>query len=153
MSCFPACLRLLLLGGLAMTLGLSVRADQLYRCRAYGGGLFWSNTHCQQHDALVDRIETVPSGLSMERQIRVAEQGVAKSARAASRTDAMIRAEQKALQREARARERQQARCKRLDAELERQYSRSRQPLTARQQQRVTQRQQHLREERAQAGC
>jgi hypothetical protein len=136
-----------------MTLGLPAQADPLYRCRAYGGGLFWSKTHCQQHDALVDRIETVPSGLSMDRQIRVAEQGLSKSQRTASRADAMTRAEQKSLQREARSRERQQARCERLQAELERQYSRSRQPLTARQQQRVAERQQRLREERAQAGC
>ena len=153
MILLPACVRTLLAGALAMTLGLPAQADQLYRCRASGGGLFWSKTHCQQHDALIDRIETVPSGLSMDRQIRVAEQGLAKSERSASRTDAMVRAEQQALQRQARAQARQQARCERLQAELEREYSRSRQPLTARQQQRVSERQQRVREERAQAGC
>ena len=141
------------LWGVALSLGVSAQADQLYRCRSYGSGLFWSQTHCQQHGALIDRIENVPSGLSLERQIRVAEQGIAQSVRTASRADAMTRAEQKALQREARARERQQARCDRLQSELEAQYSRSRQKLTALQQQRVSERQQRLREARGQAGC
>lgn len=139
--------------GFALTVGVSAQADQLYRCRAYGGGLFWSQAHCQQHGALVDRIESVPSGLSPERQIRVAEQGIAQSVRAASRADAMTRAEQQALQREARTRARQQARCDRLQAGLELRYGRSRQQLTALQQQRVSERQQRLREERSQAGC
>ena len=139
--------------GFALAIGASAQADQLYRCRSYGGGLFWSQTHCQQHGALVDRIESVPSGLSPDRQIRVAEQGIAQSTRTVSRADAMTRAEQKALQREAHARARQQARCDRLQAELELQYSRSRQKLTALQQQRVSVRQQRLREERSRAGC
>lgn len=147
------CARGCLLACLVMMPGLAAQADQLYRCRAYGGGLFWSQTHCQQHDALVDRIESVPSGLSPDRQIRVAQQGLEQSARSASRADAMTRAEQKSLQREARTRARQQARCERLMAELEIQYVRSRQKLTALQQQRVSERQQRLREQRSQAGC
>lgn len=147
------CARGLFLACLASLTALPAQADQLYRCRAYGGGLFWSQTHCQQHGALIDRIESVPSGLSADRQIRVAEQGIKQSERTASRADAMTRVEQKALQREARARERQQARCDKLQAELELQYSRSRQKLTALQQQRVSERQQRLREQRDQVGC
>lgn len=143
----------LLLAWLATMTVLPAQAEQLYRCRSYGGGLFWSQTHCQQHDALVDRIESVPSGLSADRQIRVAEQGLHQSVRTASRADAMTRAEQKALQREARARMRLQARCDRLQAELDVQYRRSRQKLTALQQQRVGERQQRLRDERLQSGC
>ncbi len=138
--------------GVVLTLGVPVQADPLYRCRSYGGGLFWSQAHCQQHGALVDRIESVPSGLSADRQIRVAEQGIAQSARA-SRADTMTRTEQRALQREARARARQRARCDRLQLELDFQYSRSRQKLTALQQQRISERQQRLRDQRSQAGC
>ncbi len=139
--------------GFVLTIGVSAQADQIYRCQSYGGGLFWSQTHCQQHGALIDRIESVPSGLSPDRQIRVAEQGLRQTARTASRTDAMTRAAQQAQQREARARERQQVRCDKLQAELEQQYSRSRQKLTALQQQRVSERQQRLREKREQAAC
>lgn len=137
---------------------LPARADQLYRCRSYGGGLFWSQTHCRQHGALIDRIQSVPSGLSPDRQVQVAEQGVAKSGpgvsradRAASRADGMTRAEQQALQREARARERHKARCERLQAELELQQGR--QPSTAYQQQRARERQQRLLDQRSLAGC
>lgn len=137
---------------------LPARADQLYRCRSYGGGLFWSQTHCQQHGALIDRIESVPSGLSPDRQIRVAEQGIAKSGqtasrsdRAASRADGMTRVEQQAQQREARARERHKMRCDRLQAELELQQGRK--PPTAYQQQRARERQQRLLEQRSLAGC
>ncbi len=152
MQSMPSAVRVALCG-VMLSLGVSAQADQLYRCRSYGGGLFWSQTHCQQHGALIDRIESVPSGLSPDRQIRVAEQGIAQSVRTASRADAMTRAEQKALQREARAHERRRLRCDKLQFELEQQYSRSRQKLTAFQQQRVSERQQRLREERDQAGC
>ena len=158
MILLPACVRTLLAGALAMTLGLPAQADQLYRCRSYGGGLFWSQTHCQQHGALIDRIESVPSGLSPDRQIRVAEQGIAKSGRAekrtdraASRADGMTRVEQQAQQREARARERHKTRCDRLQAELELQQGRK--PPTAYQQQRARERQQRLLEQRSLAGC
>lgn len=153
MLSMPACVKGLLLACLATLPGLPARADQLYRCRAYGGGLFWSQVHCQQHGALVDRIEGVPSGLSPDRQIRVAEQGLHQSARTASRADAMTRAEQKALQREARARERHQSRCERLQAELQRQADRARQPLTAYQQQRASRHQQRLHEQLSRSGC
>lgn len=139
--------------GVVLVSGLPAQADQLYRCRSHGGGLFWSQAHCQQHGALIDRIESVPSGLSVDRQIRVAEQGIAQSVRTASRADAMTRAEQRALQREARARARQRARCDRLQLELDFQYSRARQKLTALQQQRISERQQRLRDQRSQAGC
>lgn len=139
--------------GLVLALASPAQADQIYRCRSHGGGLFWSQAHCQQHGALIDRIENVPSGLSADRQIRVAEQGIGQSVRTASRADAMTRAEHRALQREARARARQRARCDRLQTELDFQYSRARQKLTALQQQRISERQQRLRDQRAQAGC
>ncbi len=47
-------------------------ADTLYLCKSYGGGMFWSNTHCRQHNALIDRIESVPSGLSFDQQVEIA---------------------------------------------------------------------------------
>lgn len=47
-------------------------ADTLYLCKSYGGGMFWSNTHCRQHDALIDRMESVPSGLPFDQQVEIA---------------------------------------------------------------------------------
>ena len=48
-------------------------ADTVYLCRAYGGGEFWSRAHCHQHEALVLRMSTVPSGLPFAQQVRLAE--------------------------------------------------------------------------------
>jgi hypothetical protein len=45
----------------------------IYRCKAYGGGLFWSELHCSQQGALIDRIASVPPGLSFENQVRIAD--------------------------------------------------------------------------------
>lgn len=129
---------------------------QIYRCRAYGGGQFWSEQHCQQHGALVERIESVPAGMSFERQVKVAEQGSGRSAKAVSASRAG-RSEQALIEREAKARAREQvrlqARCARWQAELERQQGYSRQKLTARRQEFIRNKQQLLREQREQAGC
>jgi hypothetical protein len=45
----------------------------IYRCKAYGGGLFWSELHCSQQRALIDRIASVPVGLSFDDQVRIAD--------------------------------------------------------------------------------
>lgn len=45
----------------------------IYRCKAYSGGVFWSSAYCGTQQALVDRIATVPSGMSFEQQIQIAE--------------------------------------------------------------------------------
>lgn len=147
--------RMPLLAGLVLALTGAAQAEQLYRCEAYSGGKFWSREHCQQHGALVDRIANVPSGLSLERQIRLAEQG-AREAEGGSRRSviaATSRSEQEAVRRQLRAAERQRARCTRLRDGLEHQYSRSRQPLTARQQAGIAAKQQQLRSELDRAGC
>lgn len=129
---------------------------QIYRCRAYGGGQFWSDRHCQQHGALIERIESVPAGMSFERQVKVAEQAAGRGAKAVRIGDSR-RSEQAILEREARVRARelarQQARCAKWQAELERQQSFSRQKLTARRQEFIRNKQQVLRQQREQAGC
>lgn len=35
----------------------------LYHCKAYNGGTFWTNTHCNQHQALIERMVEVPARL------------------------------------------------------------------------------------------
>lgn len=45
----------------------------LYHCKAYNGGTFWANAHCNQHKALVDRMVSVPSTLPFEQQVQIAE--------------------------------------------------------------------------------
>ena len=48
-------------------------ADTIYLCEAYSGGKFWSSSHCHQHKALIDRIETVPDGLPFDQQVQLAQ--------------------------------------------------------------------------------
>ena len=45
----------------------------LYHCKAYTGGTFWARSHCNQHQALVDRMVNVPSRLPFEQQVHLAE--------------------------------------------------------------------------------
>jgi len=46
----------------------------IYLCKAYDGAMFWANSHCNQHRALVDRIASVPPGLPFQQQVRIAQQ-------------------------------------------------------------------------------
>lgn len=46
----------------------------LYLCRSYGGGTFWASNHCNQHSALIERIVSVPDGMSFDQQVKLAEQ-------------------------------------------------------------------------------
>ena len=129
------------------------QADELYRCRGYSGGLFWSKEHCQQRQALVERIASVPSGLGFERQVELAEQGAREATRAPTRAAAVSRAEQEAVRRQARATQRQRARCERLQRELDRIDSRSRQQVSARRLDRMQSRRRELTGELARASC
>ncbi len=152
------CVARALLGGILLWHGCAQaeQPGQIYRCRAYGGGQFWSEVHCQQQGALVERIESVPAGMSFERQVKVAEQGAGRGSKGVVAGNPG-RSEQAAIEREARARARaqarQQARCAKWQAELERQQGFSRQKLTARRQEFIRARQQALRQQREQSGC
>jgi hypothetical protein len=48
--------------------------NTIYLCRAYSGGSFWANTHCNQHNALIERIAYVPAGLPFQQQVDVARE-------------------------------------------------------------------------------
>lgn len=56
-----------------LLLSFSASADTIYHCKDYGGGTFWANTTCGNHKALIDRIATVPGGMSFDQQVRIAE--------------------------------------------------------------------------------
>jgi hypothetical protein len=73
-------------GSLSMLLFIALlpawaNAATLYMCRSYGGGSFWTNTHCRQQNALVERMVTVPDNLSFEQQVRLGEQARAEGQR------------------------------------------------------------------------
>lgn len=56
------------------------QAATIYLCKAYNGSMFWAQAHCNQHNAFIERIETVADGVSWEQQVQQAESG--KAARA-----------------------------------------------------------------------
>lgn len=49
-------------------------AGSLYLCRAYGGGTFWAQAHCNKHNALIEQIVSVPDTLPFDQQVKLAEQ-------------------------------------------------------------------------------
>lgn len=44
----------------------------IYLCKNYGGGSFWSNASCHTQRATIDRMTTVPAGLTFEQQVALA---------------------------------------------------------------------------------
>lgn len=46
----------------------------VYLCRDYGGGSFWASDHCNRHNALIDRMVSVPEGIPFAQQVQIAEQ-------------------------------------------------------------------------------
>lgn len=69
-----------LLATAAATLVSPAQAASIYLCKAYNGATFWSSAHCRQHDALIDRIESVPDGLPFDQQVVLAERSRAQAA-------------------------------------------------------------------------
>jgi len=54
----------------------------IYHCKNYSGGTFWAQAHCSQHNALIDRIASVPAGMPFDQQVTMAEQQRQAAARA-----------------------------------------------------------------------
>lgn len=65
----------------------------LYLCQSYGGGQFWALEHCSQRSALVERMESVPSGMLFDQQVQMAQGQRAKSAALAAPPEQTTRIE------------------------------------------------------------
>ncbi|MDR6536975.1 hypothetical protein [Variovorax soli] len=67
--------------GLALAFGViltgvgSAQAATIYLCRAYNGSTFWASAHCNQYNALIERIENVADGIPWDQQVQQAQQG------------------------------------------------------------------------------
>jgi hypothetical protein len=98
----------------------------VYLCQGQGGGQFWAREHCTEHQATIERMETVPASLPWAQQVQQAqrqwEQAMHLTATAASPTGTprraaaqrASRAPQQAAQRETR----HAAACSKLQARL-----------------------------------
>lgn len=70
-------------------------AATIYLCKAYNGSTFWAKSHCNQHNAFIERIDTVPDGMPWDRQVQQAEQALKSTSQRAAANDG----EQQRLQR------------------------------------------------------
>jgi len=68
----------------------STHAESLYLCRAYSGGTFWSQAHCNQHNALIERIVSVPDSLPFDQQVALGEQQRSAMAANAARQNSTV---------------------------------------------------------------
>lgn len=54
-------------------LPLAAQADTIYLCKAYSGGMFWSDVSCGQRQATVDRMVSVPDGIPWDQKVALGE--------------------------------------------------------------------------------
>jgi hypothetical protein len=83
---------------------------KIYRCKSYSGAVFWAQSHCSQHSALIDRIASVPVGMPFQQQVDIA-------AAESRKVEAQLSAEQREGSR--------RATCQNLRLERERIWKRS----------------------------
>lgn len=105
----------------------------IYLCQSYGGGKFWSSAHCQQNNALIDRMETVPSNMPFEQQVALAQQQADKAA--ALSAPPPVRQQAPAPQF---AQPSRKAQCDALDTEVRRWDAMARAPQSAQMQDWIT---------------
>ena len=100
----------------------SANTTTIYRCKAYSGVVFWSSHHCHLKKALVDRLVEVPRGMSFQRQIVAAERSLPRK-----------REPVRQVQRQATAvpGQSKQVECDALEKTIANIDARTRQPLTA----------------------
>lgn len=51
-----------------------VNAATIYLCKAYAGGMFWSNSVCSAQKAVIERTANVPDGMPFNQQVDLAQQ-------------------------------------------------------------------------------
>lgn len=50
-----------------------VKPGTIYKCKSYSGGSFWAQAHCSQHNAVIERIASVPIGMPFQQQVDIAD--------------------------------------------------------------------------------
>lgn len=61
-----------LLFSLLLVSAASADAATLYLCKAYNGSTFWASAHCSQHNALIERMESV-ADVPFDQQVEQAQ--------------------------------------------------------------------------------
>lgn len=63
-----------LVAALLFVISTSSHAGSIYLCKAYSGGMFWASSHCNQHNALIERMVEVPDNLPWDQKVNLGEQ-------------------------------------------------------------------------------
>ncbi|MDR3002813.1 MAG: hypothetical protein LBV14_01120 [Acidovorax sp.] len=98
----------------------------VYLCQGQGGGQFWAREHCAEHQATIERMETVPASLPWPQQVQQAqrqwEQAMRLTATATAPADTPRRAAaqraSRAPQQSAQRETRHAAACSKLQARM-----------------------------------
>lgn len=117
----------------------------LYRCKPYSGGVFWSTRHCNQQQALVDRMVSVPRNMALNQKIDLAERSLKKMGETPAQRSPVA-------QRSPPRRDPQLA-CNALDETIRQIDARTRQPLSASEQDRWRSRRQAARDQQFRLRC
>lgn len=143
---------LLVCAGLGLAVGRPATAAQIYLCKAYSGGQFWSNAPCSSQRATLVRMVDVPDGMPFEQQVQLGQQ---------------THAEREALRQPPAAAPFMQyrqpaptapvpnpaAQCQALDAQVRALDDQARQPQTAQMQDRIRAARHQARAQQFQLGC
>lgn len=116
--------------GVALAMPMVANADSIYLCRAYSGGTFWASIHCNQHNALVERIVSVPDGMPFDQHVNIGNQRVQPTSRSTTTTTIINNG--------APAAQGKQAECAALDARIKALDAQARQPQTGQSQDRIS---------------
>jgi hypothetical protein len=118
-------------------------ATTIYRCTGYTGVVFWSSAHCNQKKALIDRVVSVPRGLSFQQQTVVAERSLPRAQPVVARP----------VQSASPAVAQRQQECKGLDETVRSLDARARQAISATEQDRLRERRQRARDRQFALHC
>ncbi len=116
--------------GFVLAMPMAANADSIYLCKAYSGGTFWASNHCNQHNALVERIVSVPDGMPFDQQVNIGNQKVQQSSSSTTTTTIINNG--------APAAQGKRAECSALDARVKEIDAKARHPQTGQSQDRLS---------------
>jgi hypothetical protein len=119
----------------------------IYHCKDYGGGTFWAQAHCSKHNALIDRMASVPSGMPFQQQVEIAEQQRQEAARI------LQAAAQPVFSGAADPAPNRKAQCDALEAQIQAVDAQARQPLPGQEQDRLAALRKQLRDQQFRIRC
>ena len=116
--------------GAVLAMPMAANADSICLCKAYSGGTFWASNHCNQHNALVERIVSVPDGMPFDQQVNIGNQNVQPASRSTNTTTIINNGAPTA--------QGKQAECVALDARIKALDAQAHQPQTGQSQDRIS---------------